>query len=114
MLDDDGGSTEEIGYYETTLGNIMGSRNQTLTVDLKHDSSEGKKRGQIIVRAEAVTESNHKVAYQMSATDLDNNTGGCPNNTRLAAPTTTGVLGKYAPYMMCTAADTTFGAQRAT
>ena len=39
MLDDDGGSTEEIGYYETTLGNIMGSRNRTVTVDLKIDSS---------------------------------------------------------------------------
>lgn len=47
-----------------------------MTADLKIDSTTGK-RGQIIVRAEAISESNHTVVYQMSATDLENLQGGC-------------------------------------
>lgn len=77
MLDDDGGSTEEIGYFETTLGNIMGSRNQTVTAELKIDSSQQGKRGQIMVRAEAVQQSNHTIVYQISGTELPNIEGGC-------------------------------------
>ena len=53
VWDKDINDMEEIGYIETSMGNIMGSRNQTQTADLKYDKSSGK-RGQIIIRAESV------------------------------------------------------------
>lgn len=62
MLDQDVNSTDEIGYYETTISTIMGSRNQCHTGQLKSDKSSGK-RGEIIVRAEAVSESSHVVIF---------------------------------------------------
>ena len=58
VLDQDVASAEEIGYIETSVGSIMGSKNQTFMAELKHDRSSGK-RGQIIIRAESVEESNH-------------------------------------------------------
>ena len=57
-----GQAYDEIGYFETTIGNVMGAKNQTLTAELKHDTHSGK-RGQIIIRAEAVSESNHSVIF---------------------------------------------------
>lgn len=71
VLDQDVSSFELIGYLETTLGVIMGSRNQTYTTDLKHDKSKGK-RGSISIQGEAVKESNFVVNYKISATDLGN------------------------------------------
>ena len=43
VLDKDVQGSEEIGYYETSLGNIMGSRNQTQVSELKHDKAKGKR-----------------------------------------------------------------------
>ena len=51
VLDVDVTTLEEIGYCETTMGNVMGAKNQTLVTDLKYDQKAGK-RGQIMVRAE--------------------------------------------------------------
>lgn len=68
---------EEIGYVETTIGNIMGARNQTQTVELKYDKAPNSKRGQIILRAESRHESNHSVILQVSGEGLANKGGGC-------------------------------------
>jgi len=50
--DDEYGGGEEIGYIETTLGNIMGARQQTFTADLVKGGKTN--NGQIIIRADAV------------------------------------------------------------
>ena len=62
VWDKDLNSMEEIGYIETSMGSIMGARNQTQTAELKYDKSASK-RGQIIIRAEATVESNHAVTF---------------------------------------------------
>jgi len=62
VWDKDINDMEEIGYLETSMGSIMGARNQTQTSELKYDKSAGK-RGQIIVRAESIVESNHAVIF---------------------------------------------------
>lgn len=76
VLDKDITDSEEIGYFETSMGLIMGSRNQTLVADLKHDKSTGK-RGQIIIRAEAISEDTHIVEFQVAGTKVPNKGGGC-------------------------------------
>ena len=76
MVDQDVTTSEEIGYLETSVGNIMGARQSTLTADLKYDKSKGK-RGQIIIRAEAVNETNHTVVFQLAADGINNKVGGC-------------------------------------
>jgi hypothetical protein len=57
---------------ETTLGNIVGSKQQTYMADLTkqgHSSS----RGKIIVRVDSVKESNMDVTMQLSARNLPSN-----------------------------------------
>jgi len=76
ILDQDITDAEEIGFFETTLGNVMGSKNQTMTGQLRIARSNAN-RGQIIVRAEAVSESNHVIIYQITAHGLANKGGGC-------------------------------------
>jgi len=74
VLDDDGNGTYDvIGYAETTLGHILGSRNQTFLADLK---KEGKTaiRGKIIVRADSIKESNWEVTMKVSGINLPNTT----------------------------------------
>lgn len=56
------GTTEFIGYIETSMGQVMGARNQTFIAELKHDKKKGK-RGQILIQAEALKETNHNVIY---------------------------------------------------
>jgi len=51
--DNEYGGGDEIGYLETTLGNIMGARQQTFTADLVKAGKTGK-NGQIIIRADSV------------------------------------------------------------
>lgn len=85
VLDKDVTENEEIGYYETNLGNVMGSRNQTMTAELKHDKSSGK-RGQIIIRAESVSESSNVVEFQLAGTNLPNKVGGCLGMCEEVAP----------------------------
>lgn len=65
---------DEIGYIETSMGTVMGSRNQTLTAELKNDSQSGK-RGQIIIRAEAESESSHMVHFKVEAEGIANFSG---------------------------------------
>ena len=49
MYDFDDDKREEIGTLETTLGKIMGSKAQTISVELKIDGKNG--RGTITIRA---------------------------------------------------------------
>jgi Ca2+-dependent lipid-binding protein len=57
MIDWDGeGSYDPIGAIETTMGAVMGAKGQVFTSNLAH-GKDTTKRGQIIVRAEAVQES---------------------------------------------------------
>lgn len=65
MIDDDGkGSFDLIGEIETTLGNIMGAKQQTFQGDLKI-LSDRKSRGRIIVRAEGLEKSNSAIKFQI-------------------------------------------------
>jgi len=54
MIDADNeyGGGDEIGCIETTVGNIMGARQQTFTADLVKGGKTN--RGQIIIRADSV------------------------------------------------------------
>ena len=85
ILDKDVTNSEEIGSIETQVGSIMGAKNQTLTAELRLGSSSAK-RGEIIVRAEAVSKSNHSVTFQISATDLANRAAGCAGMCAKTAP----------------------------
>jgi hypothetical protein len=65
LIDDDGkGSFDLIGEIETTLGNIMGAKQQTFQGDLKIPSDR-KSRGRIIVRAEGLEKSNSAIKFQI-------------------------------------------------
>jgi hypothetical protein len=70
-----GGNLDMIGIVETTLGAIVGAKQQTFIAELKKPGSTSK-RGQIIIRADSVKESNMDVALQISARNLPN-TAGC-------------------------------------
>ena len=76
VLDVDITESDFIGEFETSLGNVMGARNQTLTAELKKKGTNSK-RGQIIVRAEAASESNHAVEFQVAGHGIQNKVGGC-------------------------------------
>ena len=39
MVDDDGDGSDKIGYIQTTLGTIMGARQQVHEQDLSNDNS---------------------------------------------------------------------------
>ena len=66
VIDEDGaGSFDLIGAVETTLGNIMGARQQTFSADLKIPTDK-KARGRIIIRAEGLEASNTVVRMQIS------------------------------------------------
>ena len=77
MIDWDGaGEYDTIGHVETTLGSIMGAKAQKLTADL-HLEGKGSSRGLIIIRAEAIKESNVTAHFQMRWTNLNNKRAGC-------------------------------------
>jgi len=67
------------------MGNVMGSKNQSQIGELKYDKSNSK-RGQIVVRGEAVNESNHTVVFQIAANGIQNKTGGCLGMCGTVAP----------------------------
>lgn len=69
-----GGNLDLIGIIETTLGTIVGSKNQTFTGQLVKPGSSSK-RGSIEVRADSVKESNMDIAMQVSARGLPNSQG---------------------------------------
>ena len=60
---------ELVGYVETTIGQIVGTKNQTFMADLTLKGSS-KSRGKIIVRADSVKESNWEAALRISARNL--------------------------------------------
>ena len=77
MIDDDGaGSFDMIGSLETTMGTIMGAKQQTFNGNLMIPSDK-KSRGLLIIRAEAIQNSNTAVKFQLACTELANITGGC-------------------------------------
>ena len=57
LIDDDGSGTyETIGEVETSMGAVMGAKAQTFSAQLNHKGNAN--RGTVIVRAEAVQDSN--------------------------------------------------------
>ena len=78
IVDGDGAKddADTIGELETTMGNIMGAKAQVLTKDLSYQGSSGK-RGQIIIRAEAIRESNELAVFKMQWANLNNVRSGC-------------------------------------
>ena len=76
MLDGDSKTTsEEIGVVETTLAGIMGKRAQTFEAELLHN--QHKNRGNIIVRAESIKQSNKTLNFRTSWSECGNLTPGC-------------------------------------
>jgi hypothetical protein len=67
--DNSGGKYELIGQMETTLGAIMGAKNQTFIQPLSHPSVSGA-RGNIIIKGDSITESNWEVSMKINALDL--------------------------------------------
>lgn len=65
-----GGTLDLIGTCETTIGAIVGSKQQTFMGDLLAGTTTS--RGKIIVRADAVKESNMDVSLRISARNLPN------------------------------------------
>lgn len=54
-MDDDGQSSELLGHCESTVGAIVGARNQTLILDLVMNEKHKKNNlGKIILRCENV------------------------------------------------------------
>lgn len=81
VIDDDGGGQfETIGWTETTLGNVMSfaGRPEPFNALLENNNEKNKGRlGQIIVRAEAVKESNLYASYAIRGMQLPNLQSGC-------------------------------------
>jgi len=73
---DDSNSSEIIGMVETTLGAIVGGRNNTANLDLTPKGVKGtKSTGKIIIRGETVAEEARKVFWQWGAEKLLNMDG---------------------------------------
>ena len=75
MIDGDGTSFETIGEIETNVGALMGAKAQTFSAPLEWKGN--KKRGTIIVRCEAVQQSNHTAKFGSRWHDLNTKQGGC-------------------------------------
>ena len=71
--DNSGGGLQLIGYAEATLGQIMGSKNQTFIADLKIEG-KAESQGKIIVRGDSVQESNWEVNMKLNAIGLPTTT----------------------------------------
>jgi len=75
MIDGDGhGDYDTIGEVVTTLGKIMGSKAQTFQNTIMH---QGRKSGELIVRAEGVQESNQAISMSQSWRNVNNYVSGC-------------------------------------
>ena len=78
MIDGDGnGDYDVIGEITTTMGGVMGAKAQVLQKELMKD---GKKCGQINVRAEAIQESNETAYFQFAWSSINNVVPGCMDN----------------------------------
>lgn len=74
-------SAELIGEVETTLASIMGKKAQTFEAELLHNNQ--KNRGNIIVRAESMKQSNKTVKMQFTWSNCGNVRKGCCGETVL-------------------------------
>jgi hypothetical protein len=79
--DNSGGKLELIGEAETTLGAIMGAKNQTFMADLTMPG-QTKSRGKIIIRGDSIKESNWEISMKIGARNLPSTTTClfCSNN----------------------------------
>ena len=73
VLDIDGpNKSDYIGAAEFELGELMGSKNNMLIIDLK-DPNRKQKSGKVIIRSEAVEEKQDRLNMRMNCTNLDFN-----------------------------------------
>lgn len=78
MVDSDDKSGEDndiIGEVVTTMGSLMGAKKQTFTADLSHQGKQN--RGQLIVRTQAIEQSNLVACMQLTWQNVHNVAGGC-------------------------------------
>jgi len=74
VIDIDGPNDyDEIGIVDTTLGHIMGAKNQTVILDIR--GKDGKSSGKLIIRAEKCGVSRNIVYMQWSGVKLMNTDG---------------------------------------
>lgn len=69
IWDEDPNKSEELGSHVTTVGKLVGAKKQTYFADLQHSNKKGD-NGKIIVRSDAIKESNMSVTMQLSAHGL--------------------------------------------
>lgn len=76
MIDGDGsGDYDEIGEVMCTMGDLMGARSQVYQANLSHKGNAN--CGQIVVRTEAVAQSNTAVKFGLRVQSVNNVGGGC-------------------------------------
>ena len=76
LIDGDGGSDyDEIGTHEVTMGKLMGAKKQMHTANLEYQGNTN--RGQIIVRCQAIEQTNEVAKWRLRLTNARNTTGGC-------------------------------------
>lgn len=77
FIDGDGnGEYDEIGFFETDIGHIMGSRNQRCEGKLMFDKGK-KSRGLVIIRGEPIEESHMAAKFEMQWKFINNQVGMC-------------------------------------
>jgi hypothetical protein len=78
VVDDDGGNSfDMIGTYESSMGDLMGSRAQTLDKDLVQNGKKPGSLGKVIVRAESVQDSNQVAVFKLECQNMPNVNAGC-------------------------------------
>ena len=78
MMDSDlNGTYDFIGELETTVGALMGAKNQVFMDRLQSQDGEVKRIGVLIVRVEAVTESNQAAKFKFKWSHVNNLIPGC-------------------------------------
>lgn len=72
---DGGGDFETIGEVQVTMGKLMGAKRQIWTENLTFEGRAN--RGQIIVRTQAIIQSNEVVKWRLKWQNVRNVEGGC-------------------------------------
>ena len=76
LIDGDGGGDyDTIGEIEVTMGKLMGAKKQIFTGDLTHQGQG--RRGQIIIRAQAVQQTNEVIKMGMNWRNINNRVNAC-------------------------------------
>ena len=76
LIDGDGGGDyDTIGEIEVTMGKLMGAKKQIFTGDLTHQGQG--RRGQIIIRAQAVQQTNEVIKMGMNWRNINNGVPAC-------------------------------------